>query len=187
MSPKHKIPYAANKILGDRSDILYLSMRKRYKTIMDGCYDERQEGLWLQFISNPLQNKRVVRSWVTRRIDHAVTRALRMRGYDRNGRRLVNPNASTLKGSESSNSAVNSRLEHAPDTLIGTVEVRILPNSIETSFTEVQSQAEVVVDKILKSCGRYHRFGEYDQQQKSEITPYDMINIERSSWRKVGF
>lgn len=141
----------------------------------------------MQFISNPMQNKRVVRSWVRRRIDHAVTGALRMRGFDRSGRRLVNLDANTLKGSESNSSPVNLRREHAPDVLVGTVEVRILPNSIDTSFTEVKSQAGVMVDKILEICGRYHQFGQNDRQQKSGITPYDMTNIEQSSWRRVGF
>ena len=111
----------------------------------------------MEFISNPMQKKRVVRSWATRRIDQAVTAALRMKGFDRNGRKVVNPNASKKKGSESNDSPINSTLEYAPEALIGTVEVQILQNSVETSFAETQRQAGVLVDKILEICGRYAR------------------------------
>ena len=173
ISPKHKISHAAYKILDDRSHILYLATRERYKAIVDGRYDECQEGLWLQFISNQMQNKRVVRSWIRRRIDHAVTGALRMRGFDRSGRRLVDPDAKTLKGSELNGSPVSLRLEHAPDVLVGTVEVKIMPNIIETSFTEVQSQAGVIVDGILEICGRYHRFGRSTAELRNHIVRRD--------------
>ncbi len=99
----------------------------------------------MTFTSNPMRKKRVVRSWATRRFDQAVTGALRMRGFDRNGKRLLDPDAGTLKGA------------YAPEVLIGTVEVKLLEDSIQTSFAEVQRQAGVLVDRVLKICGRYAR------------------------------
>ena len=113
----------------------------------------------MDFISNAMQKKKVVRSWARRRINHAVTEALRARGYDRYGRRLVDPNVSIMKGSQYNNSPNKSMVHSAPEALIGTVDIHVLPDSIVTSFTEVQRQAGVVVDEILEICGRYPRHG----------------------------
>ena len=157
VSPQHKVSHIAHHILSDRSHVLYLPTRKRFQAILDGRYDQRQEGLWLEFIGNSLQKKRVVRSWATRRIHQAVTEALRMRGFDRNGRKLVDSDASKLKTSESNGSPVNLTTKHAPEALVGTVEVHILPNIVRTSYTEVQRQAGVMVDKILEICGGFPR------------------------------
>lgn len=107
------------------------------------------------FITNAMQKRRVVRSWARRRIDQAVTRALRMRGFDRNGRRLVDPYACTSRGSDPHNSPNYLTTKSAPEALIGTVDIHVMHQIIETSFTEVQRQAGVVADNILKTCGRY--------------------------------
>lgn len=159
MSPKHKISHSACNILNDRSHVLYLPTEKRFRDIQYGRYDRYREGLWIEFTSNPMRKKRVVRSWATRRVDQAVTGALRMRGFDRNGKSLADLDASTLKG------------EYAPEALIGTVEVHVLENSIETSFAEVQRQAGVMVDKILEICGRFPRKRKYGRQQEPGTTP----------------
>ena len=155
--PQHKISHVTQHILSDRSHVLYLPTRKRFQAILDGRYDQRQEGLWLQIIGNSLQKKRVVRSWATRRIDQAVTGALRMRGFDRNGRKLVDSDASTLKTSESTGNPVILTKEHSPEALVGTVEVHILQNIVGKSYTEVERQAGVMADKILEICGHYPR------------------------------
>lgn len=91
-----------------------------------------------------------------------------MKGFDRNGRRLVDPYASMIKGPESNNRQVDSTTEDESEVLIGTVEIHILPNAIETSFTEMQMQAGGVVDKILEICGRYPRNRQADPQQGQE-------------------
>lgn len=159
VSPKHKISQNTHHILNDRSHVLYLPTRNRVQAILDGSYDERREGLRMVFITNAMQKKRVVRSWARRRIDQAVTGALRMRGFGRDGRRLVDPYASTSRGSDPHNSPNNPTTKSAPEALIGTVDINVLHQSIETSFTEVQRQAGVVADNILKTCGRYPRHG----------------------------
>lgn len=159
ISQKHKVPFNALKIFNDRSHVLHLPIRKRFQPILDRRYDERQEGLRMDFISNSMQKKKVVRSWARRRINRAVTEALKARGYDRYGRRLVDPNVSTIKGSQYNNRPIQSTVQSAPEALIGTVDIHVLPDSIKTTFTEVQRQAGVVVDEILKTCGRYPRHG----------------------------
>ena len=119
------------------------------------------------FTGNLMQDKKTVRCWAKRRIDHAVTRALRMRGFDRNGRRMVDPDANTMYESRSNSSPVHLTGEDVPEALIGSVEICALHCSIETSFDEVQRQARVMVDKILKICGRYSDGRPYDWPQRS--------------------
>ena len=169
ISSKHKISLNTYQILNDRSHVLYLPTRKRVQAILDGSYDERREGLRMVYITNAMQKKRIVRSWARRRIDQAVTEALRTRGFGRNGRRLVDPYASTAKGLDP-NSPDNVTAKSAPEALIGTVDIQILHQSIETSFTEVQRQAGVVADNILKTCGRYPRRGYYDDSMRENST-----------------
>ena len=161
ISPKHKIPYNAKYILSDRSHVLYLPTRKRFQAILHGRYDERQ-GLNLAFIINTIQKKRVVRSWARRRIGQAVTEALRVRGFDGNGRRLIDPEGNTLKVSRLSGNPIDLTTKSTPEALIGTANVYILPDSIKTSFTEVQRQAGVVADKVLETCGRYPRHSQHN-------------------------
>ena len=108
----------------------------------------------MDFISNSLQRKRVVRSWARRRVQQAVTEALKIRGFEKNGRRLVGPDSSTNK-SELDSSPVGLTVQNTPETLIGTVSVHILQDCIKASFNEVQRQAEVMADKIVDICGRY--------------------------------
>ena len=157
ISPKHKISYTTKQILNDRSHVLYLPTQKRFQAIQDGRYDERREGLKMGFIINTMQKKRVVRSWARRRIGQAVTEALRLRGFDRYGRKLVDSNTSGIKGLDLNSSSIDLTTRSAPEVLIGTVNVHVLPDSIETRFTEVQRQAGVVADRVLETCGRYPR------------------------------
>lgn len=187
ISPKHKIPFITYMIIKDQSHVLYLPARKRVQAVLNGRYDERQEGLWMEFISNSMQEKRVVRSWARRRLDQAVTADLRTRGFGRDGRRVVGSDVSTMKGSKWNTSPVDLTVEHAPEALIGTVNIHVLHKCIETSFTEVQRQATLVVDKILEICGRYPRHGKSNRQQESRIISHGKFNFEKSSRKVLGF
>ena len=188
ISPKHRILPNAKRILDDRSHVLYVPTRKRYAAILHGHYDERQEGLWLVITANTMQKKRVVRSWAKRRIVQAVTGALRMRGFGTNGKRLVDPSPNTPRVSESNGSQNKKMQDQAPEALIGTVMVHVLPESIETSFAEVQRQIGMMVDQILKKCGRYPRPVQHDpQQQATRVVSYDMINVTEASRRKPEY
>ena len=157
VSPKHKISYVTQHILNDRSHVLYLPTQKRFQAIQDGRYEERPDGLKIGFVVNTLQKRRVVRSWARRRIDQAVTEALRVRGFDKKGRRLKDCHVSIAKVSGSNSSLTDLTSKSMLEALIGTVNVQILPSSTETKFTEVQRQAGVVADKVLQTCGRYPR------------------------------
>ena len=112
----------------------------------------------MKFLGHSMQKKRTVRSWGVRRIDQAFTGALKMRGYDRHGRRLVDPSTRTTKSPNLDGQQLHFTGEYAPEALVGTVDVHILPDIVETSFAEVQRQAGEVVDRILKTCGRRPRY-----------------------------
>ena len=157
MSQKHRIPHIAAQILNDRSSVLYMPTRKRFEAILDGNYDECRERLWLEITANTMQKKKVIRSWAKRRIEQAVTEALRTRGFGTDGKRLVDRSPYTPRGSESKGSQNIQMRDHAPEALVGTVAVQVLPNSIETNFAEVQRQIGGMVDQILKKCGRNPR------------------------------
>ena len=178
MSPKHKISHNANMILKDRSHVLYVPIRKRYAAVLDGHYDERQERLWLVITANTMQEKKVVRSWAKRRIVHAVTEALSMRGFGTDGKRLVDRSPNTPRVSESNGSQNKKMQDHAPEALTGTVEVHVLSKSIEMNFAEVQRQIGMVVDQILKKCGRYPRPVSTIHNSKRS---YNVINVKEAS------
>ena len=165
ISQRHKLSYTARHILSDRSHVLYLPTRKRFQAILDGRYDEGQ-GLKMAFIINALQKKRVVRSWAGRRIVQAMTEALRVRGFDKTGRRLTYSEGSAVTGSKLHGNPIDMTTRSTPEALIGTANVYVLPDIIKTSFTEVQRQAGVVADKVLATCGRYPHHGQYKQSRK---------------------
>ena len=153
--PTHKISYNVRKILNDRSHVLFLPTRNRFQAIIDGRYDEHYEGLWMNYVVNTMQRKKTVRSWARRRVEHAIVAALRARGFGRNGRRMVDSDTSSMRESKPNGSRLDVTVGYAPEILIGTVNIQVLPGSIETSFAEVQREANVAVAKILKTCGRY--------------------------------
>jgi len=136
ISPTHKISYAASNVLKDTSHVLHAPTRQRYEALLNGTYDERQEGLWIMFTSNPMDSKKVVRSWVKRRVALAILEELKRRGFDQKGRRMAN-----LEGGP------------VPDVLVGTVDIEVLKKCIEAKHEEVRRQAGLVVQEILRICG----------------------------------
>ena len=145
----HKIPYSAGLILRDPSHVLFPSLRQRYERISKGQYDEFQEGLWLTVTSNPMQRTKVVRSWARRRMDQAVKQALRTNGFDSNGRKIEDGTLSVERQG-------NNVLQY-PQALVGTVDIEVMDCSVLVAYEEVQRQASLVVDEILRVCGRQLR------------------------------
>lgn len=108
------------------------------------------------FSGNAMPRKRVVRSWARRRIDHAVAEALRMRGFDRSGKRLVDGGVTTMGKVRSRGVSHEQTTPCIQDSLVGTVDVQILNPSVEANFKEVQRQAGLVVEEILRVCGGHN-------------------------------
>ncbi len=140
ISPLHKISYTASGILKDTSHVLHAPTRQRYEVLLNGEYDKRKEGLWIVFTSNPMHSKKVVRSWVKRRVALAIVEELKRRGFDKKGRRLAD-----VEGKQ------------VPEVLIGTVDIEVMKKCVEAEHAEVQRQAGLVVQAILKICGGHQR------------------------------
>ncbi len=149
MFPTHKLSHSAEAILRDTSHVLQPSVRHQFEHIITGRYDEFEEGLWLMFTSNTMPGKKIVRSWARRRVVHAVTQELRMRGFDSRGRRVETD--STAEDQQPGSAGKR------PDLLVGTVDIEAMEHGVHLKFAEVQEQAAHVVERILKICGRRAR------------------------------
>ena len=149
ISPQHKIPHSSQCILTDPSHVLRPRLHQRYEPILKQRYDEFKEGLWLGFTSNSMQRTKVVRTWARRRVAQAVTEGLRVRGFDGKGRRI--------EGFGDGGGEEVTKGQSGLDVLVGTVEVEIMNQSVETAFAEVRRQAGLVVEEILRICGRQGR------------------------------
>ena len=100
----------------------------------------------MMFTSNPMHKKKVVRSWARRRVAQAVMEDLRGRGFDDEGRRI---DGGAIVGGEQVKGE-----GRCPDALIGTVDVEVMDQCVETKYAEVQRQAGLIVDEVLNICGR---------------------------------
>lgn len=87
-----------------------------------------------------------MRSWARRRVAQAVSKALEFRGFDGKGRKI---DIGAAKDGQAGRNG-----ESGPDALIGTVDIEVMNSSVETKFAEVERQAGLVVDAILRICGR---------------------------------
>ena len=85
-----------------------------------------------------------------------------MKGFDRTGKRLDDVVEHTVDTSGSMSPLVKEEGTQALEMLIGTVDVQILNKCIETEYNEVRRQAGLVVQEVLKICGRYPRNGHRD-------------------------
>lgn len=147
--PTHQLSHSAENILKDPSHVLHPALGQRYQSLIRGRNDDFQKGLWIMFTSNPMHRKKVVRSWARRRIAQAVTQELRVRGFDGKGRR-VDTGSTTEKRLEESG-------ERRPDALVGTVDIEVMNQSVETGFAEVQRQVGLLAEQIVRICGRQVR------------------------------
>ena len=145
ISPKHTVPHSASIILGDSSHVLRPVVHERYRAIIERRYDPIKEGLWLMTTGNYLsKKKKVVRSWAKRRMAQAVAQELRMRGFDEQGRAIgIDGGTRNDKG--------------CSKALVGSVDIHVFEKSIDAGFTELRTQAGLLVEKILEICGRQVR------------------------------
>ena len=141
ISATHKIPINARLILQDEQHVLYYRTFHHYKDIRNGTINGEEEGLWLIVGANNVQRKRVVRSWARRRIFHAIVQQLRAHGFDRKGRKLKNATDHMHEGKEI-------------QSLIGLVDIYVNEQSIECNYDELSRQAGILVQEIIKRCGK---------------------------------
>ena len=100
--------------------------------------------------SNTMPGPKVVRGWARRRIAQALVEELKGRGFDRKGKKLERKNEEVREmGQEEENDV--------PEVLVGTVAIETLPRSLQVKYEEVQRQAGLMAEEILRICGRKRR------------------------------
>ena len=157
ISPENQIPHIASLILADSSSVLRPLMRRRYANVLDRSKHWQQEGLQLVVTANMLvkNRKRVVRSWSRRRVEQAIDGELRGRGFDKGGRwigmgRAISKDAQ--QGGKGSIQASKAPKLAGLSGLRGYVNVQLLDGILTMKGTELQQQAGIVVDAILRQC-----------------------------------
>ncbi|KAL9131955.1 MAG: hypothetical protein Q9217_000235 [Psora testacea] len=156
ISPFHKVSHEASRILDDPTHVLYPLMQRRYKNVLDRRRHREQKGLWVVVTGNTMGKtcKSVVRNWARRRLEHALAEQLKERGYDGRGRNLKN----TLAPISSTGSSGSHDVRHVVSdnagspSLCGTVTIQLLEKIKETKYPEVQRQAGLVADEVLRRC-----------------------------------
>lgn len=99
-----------------------------------------------------LRFKRVVRSWITRRTRATISEALKERGFDREGRRIVRTGQPSEAGADA-----NTR------GLTGTLEVVIRPQCITEDSSTVQKEVSTLLDDLIERIRQQAK--QSDQQQ----------------------
>ncbi|KAK0507195.1 hypothetical protein JMJ35_010233 [Cladonia borealis] len=145
ISKNHKLSYTAERVFKDPGHVFHRLIRKRYQNVVNGKYDPREEGLWITCTSNTMPGTKAVRSWTTRKMRQAIVDALKSRGFDRKGKKLK-----TLAGTgqEIDDGHV------LPELLSGTLSIETMPLIRETKYEEVQRQADMVVNEVVRICGQ---------------------------------
>lgn len=174
ISPAHKLPHGASYMLADHTHPLYPKIRHRYGDVLKGQHDKRKEGLWLMCSSNMLQRERVVRSWARRRVQQAVVEDLERRGFNNRGQPLKiaeTTHCYTLGTSSPNNKRTRTAVDTRRHGLIGTADVHVLNKAVEADYQEVQRQAGLVVNEIIKICGNSDYFGKNLDGRMSKTDP----------------
>lgn len=106
-------------------------------------YAHREENnLWWTVSVQPLMSyRRVVRSWCARRTRVAFKQALRERGFNWEGRRLL--------GKMATPTMTPSELGIPGDDLTGTVELIVHPPCVKEKFPVIQKEMSFIVDALL--------------------------------------
>lgn len=127
----HRPGFAAKMILDNTSHVLYEPTRQKYES-------RSKDSLWWSIVVNHMNEKRVLRSWINRRLRRAFVAALANRGLDDNGRA---PDESLSRSDRVS--------------LKGTLEIFALPQVIKADFAMIQHDTGIVVDEIIRQTGKH--------------------------------
>ena len=127
----HRPGLAARMILDNTAHVLYESTKQRYET-------RSKDSLWWSVVVNHMNEKRVLRSWIKRRLKRAFVAALAARGLDENGRAPDEP---------------LSRSDMV--SLKGTLEILALTPVIRAGFAVIQHDTGLIVDEIIRQNGKH--------------------------------
>jgi hypothetical protein len=121
--------------------LIPFSRLKEFYTHPDAFY-------WLVWTFPTTSRWKTVRSWVTRRVNNAMTEALRERGFDRLGRRIITP------GLTHHGEATAKPLPDLLPDLTGMVVVKPLPAAVTIRYEELKKEMGQAVDEIAKTCSK---------------------------------
>ncbi|OCK88374.1 uncharacterized protein K441DRAFT_485391, partial [Cenococcum geophilum 1.58] len=125
-------------ILSDPAHPLYISTLRRSKTA-------DRSGLWWTAAGTfAVGKKRVVRSWAARRLRNAFVEALASRGFDRDGKRIVESAKEDGKPMQAIKRVDERR------NLTGTLRIQANPVILTVKFDAVKQEAGRLVDELVK-------------------------------------
>lgn len=158
ISPYHTRSSICDYILQDRSHVLYPRVRRRYNDLLDRRQQWKQEGLQIEVAANGMHKKwqRTVRSWAKRRVDQALTKQLKEKGFDRQGRR-IREQCIMLEKDDTSSAAHQSehvnRSKNKDEDLCGSIRVQLLESVVVTKYPDIYQQAGLIIDDLVKRTG----------------------------------
>ncbi|MDI1485333.1 MAG: hypothetical protein OHK93_000470 [Ramalina farinacea] len=158
ISPYHTRSSISDYILKDRSHVLYPRVKRRYDDLLDRRQQWKQEGLQIEVAANGMAKKwqRTVRSWAKRRVDQALTKQLKEKGFDRQGRRVREqwtPSEMDDTNSVAQRSEHVNRSKDKVEDLCGSIRVQLLENVVVTKYPDIYQQAGLIVDELVKRTG----------------------------------
>ncbi|KAF2810085.1 uncharacterized protein BDZ99DRAFT_462699 [Mytilinidion resinicola] len=163
---KYSSVYAWNQILDDRSHPLYGTTVRRYK-------QRDTSGLWWSVTTPTHGKKRVVRSWVCRRIRQAFREALEARGLDKDGKGVAGTG-----GAGSNDKARRQKLLN----LYGTLRIGAHDQASTAKYEELRQECDVLVSALLSACSR----GKETVDSRSVIPQYRPRGGRPSSFSAAG-
>lgn len=132
---KHVIPPVAARYLGSPVHPIRPKIHHLY-------VNRDRDTLWWRVSVKQVQRyKRVVRSWCARRARIAFQQALKDRGYDAEGRRIQREAESSDSGDTTQGKEGN---------LMGSLEITVLPPTVQQSFSTVQSDMHSLLDTLIE-------------------------------------
>lgn len=141
-SSKISIPPVANRYLGAPNHPLRPKIAHMY------AHRDRNT-LWWRVGKGPLQSYNgVVRSWCARRTRLAFEQALAARGFDQEGRKIMNHAGND---GMTTTTAAETGLDRG---LVGSVEIAILPACIRSRFSTMQEEMGSILDTLLQQMTR---------------------------------
>lgn len=120
------------------------------------------ESLWWNASSNKINAKKVVRTWCSRRLRIAFTKALEAKGYDREGR----PQGLSSEALRTGKIGLRGSLQ-----LLGSEKLTT------AKFSEVEEQTEAVLNSIIELCSKRER----RRSHGDTVTPHRQIIARRRS------
>jgi hypothetical protein len=155
----HFLWYGTANILSDPAHPLYIATLRRSKTA-------DRSGLWWTAAGTfAIGKKRVVRSWAARRLRNAFVEALASRGFDRDGKRVVESakedgkrDGKENRGTQGSVMQAIKRVDERRN-LTGTLRIQANPVILTVKFDAVKQEAGLLVDELVKIARKQDRKG----------------------------